>query len=73
MGGGLFFKCLVDSTSSCLLNLNNKNIFLNNSATDVGGAISFVGKKFNEYDGSTIFDGNNAPYGKNIGSYPKLL
>ncbi|CDW73142.1 UNKNOWN [Stylonychia lemnae] len=72
MGGAIYFKCLPTSGLNCQLRLNQKNAFVNNSASNSGGAIAYTNKKFID-DGTTQYVNNSAAYGSSYSSFPQNL
>ena len=68
-GGAVFYSCLDEnSLGNCELILA-RNAYRNNTAIDSGGAIAYDLYQPQDRGGPSIFESNNAPYGKDIASY----
>ena len=63
-GGGIFLSC--DIVAWCNTEVSS-NVFLNNSASDQGGALSWSGTRPSFSD--NFYMGNNASYGHNVASF----
>ena len=65
-GGSIYLIC--SNEAVCLYNIV-ASIFQNNTA-DIGGGAIYFDKYPPNIDSTTVFKGNNALYGKDLGAYP---
>ncbi|CDW73676.1 UNKNOWN [Stylonychia lemnae] len=75
LGGAINLDCQnekMNLTRNCKIYISNKNIFLNNEASNDGGAIIWTSNRFID-DNSNIYTNNKAPYAKDVASFPKEL
>ena len=69
LGGSIYLSCTNEAV--CLYNII-ASIFQNNSA-DIGGGAIYFDKYPPNIDAATLFEGNDAFYGKDLGAYPVKL
>lgn len=72
LGGAILYACQDDALSTCVVVINNRNVFANNYAENDGGAIMWLKEKYSD-DGRNIFVNNSAFYGSNFASYPSSI